>query len=197
MAFIDRVVEYPGRYILTNAETGIELGTFDLVRAEGEVYTDGTLLNANNLNTQTQVDSALETLFETAGMSAGDYQNNMSDALNFLLENMNPEIKTTGSWRYIELGSLFLGWITYNGTLTIQTATGSLYTSSGTSSITFPSGILSQAIYADVKAYTNNYPVLTALRSLSASGLTYQPISSISRASATYTIEAFVMGITA
>lgn len=197
MAFIDRIVEHPGRYILTNATTGVELGTFDLVRAEGEVYTDGTLLNANNLNTQTQVDSAVETLFETAGMSAGDYQNNMSDALNFLLENMNPEIKTTGSWKYIELGSLFLGWITYSGTLAIQTATGSLYTSSGTSSITFPSGILSQAIYADIKAYTNSYPVLTALRSLSASGLTYQPISSISRASATYTIEAFVMGITA
>ena len=197
MAFIDRVVEYPGRYILTNVDTGVELGTFDLVRAEGEEYEPGTLLNANNLNIQTQVDSAVETLFETAGMSAGDYQNNMSDALNFLLENMNPEIKTTGSWRYIELGSLFLGWITYSGTLTIQTATGSLYTSANTASITLPSGILSQAIYADVKVYTNSYPILTALRSLSASGLTYQPISSISRASATYTIEAFVMGITA
>ena len=197
MAFIDRIVEYPGRYTLTNVDTGTVLGTFDLVRAEGDVYTDGTLLNANNLNIQTQVDSTVETLFETAGMTGGTYQNNMSDALNFLLENMNPEIKTNGSWRYVTMGNLFMGWINFNGTLTIQTATGSIYTSASASSITFPSGVLSQAIYADVKAYTNNYPILTALRSLSASGLTYQPISSLSRASATYTIEAFVMGITA
>ena len=197
MAFIDRIVEHPGRYTLTNVDTGTVLGTFDLVRAEGEEYEAGTLLNANNLNIQTQVDSAVETLFETAGMSAGDYQNNMSDALNFLLENMNPEIQTSGAWRYVTMGNLFMGWINFNGTLTIQTATGSIYTSASASSITFPSGVLSQAIYADVKAYTNSYPILTALRSLSASGLTYQPISSLSRASATYTIEAFVMGITA
>lgn len=85
MAFIDRVVEHPGRYILTNAETGIELGTFDLVRAEGDVYTDGTLLNANNLNTQTQLDGSVEDLFTAAGMTGGTYQNEMSDALGFLI----------------------------------------------------------------------------------------------------------------
>jgi hypothetical protein len=28
MAFIDRVVEHPGRYTLTNSETGEVLGTF-------------------------------------------------------------------------------------------------------------------------------------------------------------------------
>lgn len=197
MAFIDRIVEHPGRYILTNATTGVELGTFDLVRAEGDVYTDGTLLNANNLNTLTQLDGPVEDLFTAAGMTGGTAQNEMSDALKFLLENMNPEIETTGSWRYITMGNLFLGWITYSGTLAIQTATGSLYTSANPASITFPPGMLSQAIYADVKAYTNNYPILTALRSLSESGLTYQPISSLSRASATYTIEGFVAGLRA
>lgn len=50
MAFVDRIVEHPGRYTLTNADTGTVLGTFDLVRAEGEVTEPGTLLNANNLN---------------------------------------------------------------------------------------------------------------------------------------------------
>lgn len=50
MAFTDRIVEYPGRYKLTDVGTGDELGTFDLERAEGEVTEPGTLLNANNLN---------------------------------------------------------------------------------------------------------------------------------------------------
>lgn len=85
MAFIDRVVEHPGRYILTNADSGVVLGTFDLVRSEGEEYTPGTLLNALNLNTQTQLDSNVETIFTNAGMSAGTYQNEVSDALGFII----------------------------------------------------------------------------------------------------------------
>ena len=91
MAFIDRVVEYPGRYILTNVDTGVQLGTFDLVRAEGEVYTDGTLLNANNLNAQTQLDSNVETIFTNAGMSVGTYQNEVSDALKFTADKIIAE----------------------------------------------------------------------------------------------------------
>jgi hypothetical protein len=50
MAFIDRVVEHPGRFTLTNADTGEVLGTFDLARAEGTVTAEGTQLNASNLN---------------------------------------------------------------------------------------------------------------------------------------------------
>ena len=91
MAFIDRIVEYPGRYILTNVDTGVQLGTFDLVRAEGEVYTDGTLLNANNLNTQTQLDGTVEDLFTAAGMTAGTYQNGVSDALKFTADKIIAE----------------------------------------------------------------------------------------------------------
>lgn len=54
MAFIDRVVEHPGRFTLTNADTGEVLGTFDLTRAEGTVTTEGTQLNAANLNQEIQ-----------------------------------------------------------------------------------------------------------------------------------------------
>lgn len=91
MAFTDRTVEYPGRYILTNADTGVQLGTFDLVRAEGEIYDPGTLLNANNLNALTQLDGTVQDLFTAAGMSAGTYNNGMSDALNFTLEKIEAE----------------------------------------------------------------------------------------------------------
>ena len=91
MAFIDRVVENPGRYILTNADSGVVLGTFDLIRAEGEIYTTGTLLNALNLNTQTQLDSDVETIFTNAGMSVGTYQNEVSDALKFTADKIIAE----------------------------------------------------------------------------------------------------------
>ena len=91
MAFTDRIVEYPGRYTLTDVDTGTVLGTFDLVRAEGEVYTDGTLLNANNLNIQTQLDSDVETIFTNAGMTTGAYQNEVSDALEFTAEKIIAE----------------------------------------------------------------------------------------------------------
>ena len=52
MAFIDRIVEYPGRVTLTDTG-GVVLGTYDVTRDEGDVYTAGTLLNATNLNDQT------------------------------------------------------------------------------------------------------------------------------------------------
>lgn len=52
MAFVDRVVEYPGRIKLTDIG-GVELGTYDVTRDEGDVFTVGTLLNATNLNDQT------------------------------------------------------------------------------------------------------------------------------------------------
>lgn len=91
MAFIDRVVENPGRYTLTNADTGVVLGVFDIARAEGEVYDPGTLLNANNLNTQTQLDADVETIFTNAGMSAGTYQNEVSDALKFTADKIIAE----------------------------------------------------------------------------------------------------------
>lgn len=53
MSFTDRIVEHPGRYMLTDVSTNEVLGTFDLVRAEGTVTEEGTPLTAANLNTET------------------------------------------------------------------------------------------------------------------------------------------------
>lgn len=53
MAFIDRVVEHPGRIKLTpatNAEGSIIENVYDISREEGEVTEEGTPLNAENLN---------------------------------------------------------------------------------------------------------------------------------------------------
>lgn len=47
--FVDRVVEHPGRYTLTDTG-GSVLGTYDLSRTEGTVTEAGTPLNAANMN---------------------------------------------------------------------------------------------------------------------------------------------------
>lgn len=55
MAFKDRVVEFPGRVALTPAKDSngnIIADTYDIKRAEGEVTEEGTLLNADSLNSE-------------------------------------------------------------------------------------------------------------------------------------------------
>lgn len=58
MAFVDRVVEYPGRVTLTATGNPDE---YDVTRSEGTVTEEGTPLTATNLNTiiQDMIDSAL------------------------------------------------------------------------------------------------------------------------------------------
>ena len=82
MAFTDRSVEFPGRVELTNVSGDI----YDMTAAEGTVYTAGTLLNATNLNKETQLDPATEAKYTAAG-AGSTTQNPMSDALDFLISN--------------------------------------------------------------------------------------------------------------
>ena len=87
MAFTDRVVEHPGRVKLTNVSGDI----YDITPYEGEVTAQGTLLNAANLNKETQLDGSVEDLFTAAGMTGGTYQNEMSDALKFTADKIIAE----------------------------------------------------------------------------------------------------------
>lgn len=138
MAFIDRVVANPGRFVLINADTNEELGTFDLVRSEGEIFIPGTLLNANNLNTLTQLDGAVEALFESAGMTVGDYQNEVSDALRFLLSK--PETGTDNGWDYVKITSgIYIATRQVTPSLAINTAAGTLFTTNGDFELGLPS----------------------------------------------------------
>lgn len=195
MSFIDRIVQFPGRVKLTPVSG--QTNVYDMVRQEGDVYTDGTLLNANNLNTQTQLDGSVEGLFTAAGMTSGTYQNSVSDTIAFLLENLKPAIHSSGSWRYIVFGKLIIAWVSYSASLTLQTAIGSMYTQSSVSNITFPSGLnMTTPIYANINVIPSGYPILTAIRSLSPSGATYQAMSTSARSSAAYTINCLVVGYT-
>lgn len=188
MAFTDRVVEHPGRVKLTPV-TG-QTNVYDMTRDEGNEYTEGTLLNAANLNTQTQLDSAVQTKFSALETDTS-FQNDMSNALNYLLESYT--VQTSGNWAYIVLGKLFIGMCSFNGTLTIGTAVGSVYQTAANSTLTFPV-TLSTVDYANVAISSNSYSVWTAIYSSSTSGLAYRAMSAASRASASYPIKVLVIG---
>jgi len=186
MAFIDRVVEHPGRVQLTNVSGDI----YDMVRAEGDEYTEGTLLNAANLNEQTQLDSAVQTKF-AALESDTSYQNDMSNALNYLLEGYT--VQTSGNWSYVILGKLFIGMCRFSSTLSINSSNGSVYQTSSNSTLAYPV-TLSAVYYANVTVATSSYSVWTSIFSSSTSGIAYRAMSALSRSSASYTIKALVIG---
>ena len=69
--FTDRIVQYPGRIKLTSVQDGTE-ATYDMTREEGTVTTEGTLLNAANLNYGTTLGMIqLDTTAQT-GTTDGD-----------------------------------------------------------------------------------------------------------------------------
>ena len=63
MAFTNRQVEYPNRFVLYDDE-GNELGRYTLVRDEGEIIEEGTPLTADNLNAE--ITSASQNAASTA-----------------------------------------------------------------------------------------------------------------------------------
>jgi len=62
MEFVDRVVEFPGRVIITNVADPNDQKTCDIVRAEGEETNPGTPLNSAALNAAVAdaVDAAMQ-----------------------------------------------------------------------------------------------------------------------------------------
>lgn len=51
MAFVDRVVQYPNRYLLEDGG-GVQTGPYTLIRDEGTITESGTALTASNLNAE-------------------------------------------------------------------------------------------------------------------------------------------------
>lgn len=137
MAFVDRIVEYPGRYKLTVAGTGDVLGTFDLERAEGEITEPGTLLNANNLNNPDV------TTLKIGGESVADWVT---------------EQGTNNSWNYKKWHSgKYEAWRYYQATaLTITTASAGTYYG-GERNVPFPSfhRSLEACIYSNAKSQSS------------------------------------------
>lgn len=188
MAFSDRVVEYPGRVKLTPV-TG-QSNTYDMERAEGTEYTEGTLLNALNLNTQTQLDNTVQAKFSALETDTSA-QNDVSNALNYLLDAMGYQI--SGNWHYLLLGKTFIGVYSTSGSLTINSAVGSVYQTASNATISYPITI-SKMYYANMTIANTSYSVWPVIYSSSTSGIAYRAMSAASRSSATYVIKAIVVG---
>ena len=188
MAFSDRVVEYPGRVKLTPV-TG-QSNVYDMERAEGTEYTEGTLLNALNLNTQTQLDASVQAKFSALETDTSA-QNDVSNALNYLLDSMG--YQTSGNWHYLLLGKTFIGMYSTTGSLSINSAVGSVYQTASNATISYPISI-NKLYYANVAVANTSYSVWPVIYSSSTSGIAYRAMSAASRSSATYVIKAIAVG---
>lgn len=123
MAFIDRVVDYPGRYTLKDANSGTVFGTYDLVRDEGTIHEPGTLLNANNLNNP-----------DITSLSIGGVQ----------VKDYTVELGSSGAWKWRKWANGRFEAILHSsagstGTMTQLGSSGIYY--SAVSAVTFPTDI--------------------------------------------------------
>lgn len=73
MSWTDRVVEYPNRVKLTPVSG--ETNVYDMTMEEGEIEEEGTLLNAQSLNDETNalIDAKLGGIITPANIKAGKY----------------------------------------------------------------------------------------------------------------------------
>lgn len=164
MAFIDRVVEFPGRVQLTNVSGDV----YDMVRAEGDEYTEGTLLNAANLNQQTQLDSIVQAKFAMLETDTS-YQNDMSNALNYLarvnmtygyLTGYSTTVSLTTSAQKLPLNTTFIGSGCSKSSNGIKVDEAGVYVISG--SAYFSTGFTSLDL-VHVLVYVNNTPKVEAV----------------------------------
>lgn len=159
MAFLDRSVEYPGRVKLTHVSGDI----YDMAAEEGDVYTEGTLLNAANLNKETQLDNAVQNLYEAAGMTSGTFQNGVSDALSFLISSMKAYVIETGTsnsfkyWKWAD-GRLEAERIWNIGQVTLSTTETSTTKVSGEVTIPTPSIMTSGEVEVTYVGNSSNSP---------------------------------------
>lgn len=121
MAFTDRIVQYPGRVKLTPVSG--QTNVYDMEREEGTVSTEGTLLNANNLNNLDILTLSID------GQQVKDH----------IVEKT-----TSGSWSWIKWASgrfeaKFHSAGGSTGTMTQLGSSGIYY--SAVSAVTFPTAI--------------------------------------------------------
>lgn len=105
------------------------------------------------------------------------------------------ESGTKSNWTYQKWKSGKVeAWRTFTGSLTIQTAVGSLYQTASTGTISIPSGLVSSIDYASVNIAHPSWGVIPTLYGATATTLSYRALSLSSRASSNYTISAHFIG---
>ena len=89
----------------------------------------------------------------------------------------------------------FDAWYSGTATTAINSAVGSLYQSGSNLSLSIPSGIgATSVLYGDVNLITASYGVWTYIITLNSTTFSYRGMSALSRASASYTVKAYVRG---
>lgn len=164
MAFKDRVVQYPNRFLLTDGEGNIT-GPYTLTRDEGEIEEPGTLLNANTLN-----NPDISTL-SIGGESVADW----------VIEQ-----GTDNSWNYKKWHSgKYEAWRFYQATsLVITTASAGTYYGADRN-IPFPSfhQSLEACTYSNTNTQSSGVYINSALANGSNLRVYYRAHASINNAS--------------
>ncbi len=152
MAFVDRIVDHPGRVRLTPVSGQSDV--YDMTREEGEVYEPGTLLNANNLNNP-----------DITSLKIGGE----------IIADWVTEQGTNGSWKYRKWHSGKVeAWTRWNvGTVAITTASPTFggYRS-GELTLTIPSGIFTSAPFTVAEKTYSMGGWLSHIRASSATSIT-------------------------
>lgn len=130
-------------------------------------------------------------------LELGSLSTSLSEALGISngLDNKNGGItpQASGDWTYIEINGMFIGSYKASKSLKMTTATGSVYTSSGTETVALPK-TLTNNLFTSCEVVSGSYPVWSAIRAAGNSDVQYQPMSSSSRAAATYSVRLLVVG---
>lgn len=117
MALENRVVEHPGRVVLTPVEG--ETNTYDMTRAEGSILREGTQLSAENLESEFRLlvaEHTADVSYETGAIG--------TNAGNILL---CPTLRDDG---YVFIGAVLISATNataYNVTLRVSSSNGGLY----------------------------------------------------------------------
>lgn len=121
MAFTDRIVQYPGRVKLTPVSG--QTNVYDIEREEGTVSTEGTLLNANNLNNPDILTLSID------GRQVEDY----------IIDRQTSDGWTWVKWASGRFEAILHSSAGSTGTMTQLGSSGIYY--SAVSAVTFPTAI--------------------------------------------------------
>ena len=98
------------------------------------------------------------------------------------------------AWRKFS-DNTFEAWYSGTATTAITGAIGSLYQSGSSLTLTIPSGIgATSVLYGDVMMFSSSYGVWAYVLGMTSSTITYRGFSAVSRASASYTVKAYIRG---
>ena len=101
--------------------------------------------------------------------------------------------QTSGSWRYVIIGGLFIGACNEQLTFAINTANGNNYQSAVQTVSAYPVTFTS-ITYSNCVVVTSTYSVWTAMNTSSTNDTKFVALSNLSRSSTTYRVKTIVIG---